>query len=427
MAKDYFDAYKTNVETTQKLLGLSDEALKVLLEPNQVLEETISITRDSGEKESFPAYRVQFNNARGPYKGGVRFHPGADLSEVKALAAGMAIKTAVVNIPLGGGKGGVTINPKEYSPKEIEQVARAWARAMAPHIGKSKDIPAPDVYTNPQIMAYMMDEYEKTTGESHPGVITGKPLPLGGSEGRGTATAQGGVYVLEEYIRLHDKKPKDLRVAVQGFGNAGYHAARLLHQLGFTIVAISDSRGGIYSAKGLDPQLVYRAKQEKKSVENFYCDGSVCDLERMEKDQARVITNEEIITCDCDVLIPAALDTVITEENAKDVQASIVLELANGPTTPEADTILEGRGVTVIPDVLANAGGVTTSYFEWVQNVSGFYWTEDEVLGKLKPIMVKAFTDVCTLSHSKKIPLRDAAFALGVKRIIEAETLRGRV
>jgi glutamate dehydrogenase/leucine dehydrogenase len=370
---------------------------------------------------------VQFNNARGPYKGGIRYHQDADIDEVKALAAAMAIKCAVVDIPFGGAKGGVQFNPKHMSIEDIEKVSRAFARSFADDIGVDKDIPAPDVYTNPTVMATMLDEYEKTVGRSEPGVITGKPIELGGSLGRGSATAQGGAYVLQEFIDTIHPKKKDLTVAIQGFGNAGSNIAKILHYMGYTIVAVSDSKGGVYSTQGIDPEHAVKVKHEKDDLTHMYCEGTVCDLEKLERDNAKIIKKGDIITEECDILIPAALDGVINKDNAKDVKAKVILELANGPTTPEADEILKQKGVTIIPDVLANAGGVTTSYFEWTQNRNGFYWSEEDVQEKLKPIMVKAFTDIWKLSKEKNISLRDAAFALGVDRIIQASRLRGRI
>ncbi|MFA5318597.1 MAG: Glu/Leu/Phe/Val dehydrogenase [Patescibacteria group bacterium] len=419
--KTPFENFLVNLDKASQILGLSKEEASALHEPNKIIEKKISISMDSGEQKEFNAYRVQFNNARGPYKGGIRFHPEADIEEVKALAAGMAIKTAVVNIPLGGSKGGVECNPKDMSEGELEGIARAWARAMADDIGVDKDIPAPDVYTNPQIMAYMVDEYEKIKGHSELGVITGKPLELGGSQGRGSATARGGVYVLEELVNKLSaqggpalgwgRNRTELRVAIQGYGNAGYHAASILYGLGYKIVAVSDSRGGIYDANGLNPEEVQKVKQER---------GSVVNMPGIQQ-----ISNEELIICDCDVLIPSALDNQIKEDNASDIKAKIILELANGPTAPEADKILIEKNVIIIPDVLANAGGVTVSYFEWVQNRTRFYWTEGEVLERLKPIMVKAFNDVWQMSREKGISLRDAAFILAIERIVKAMRFRG--
>lgn len=422
-----FQNYLENLDKAVSILGLSNEEADVLREPEKIIEKKIKVNFSKiGEKE-LNAYRVQFNNARGPYKGGIRFHEDADIDEVKALAAAMAIKCAVVDIPFGGAKGGVQFNPKLMSKDDIEKVSRAFIRAFASDIGVDKDIPAPDIYTNPTIMAIMLDEYEKVVGRNEPGVITGKPIELGGSAGRGNATAQGGAYVLQEFIDTIHPKKKDLTVAVQGFGNAGSNIAKILHYMGYTIVAVSDSKGGVYSSNGIDPEHAIKVKHEKDDLTHMYCEGTVCDLEKLERDNAKIIKNGDIIMTECDILIPAALDGVINKDNAKDVKAKIILELANGPTTPEADEILKDMGVVIIPDVLANAGGVTASYFEWVQNRTGFYWSEEEVQEKLKPIMVRAFTSVWKFAKEKDITLRDAAFALGVERIIKATKLRGRI
>ncbi len=420
-----FHSYITRLEHAAQTLSLSERQLTELKTPNRIVEKTLSITRDNSTTVQLPAYRVQFSNARGPYKGGIRFHPAADLDEVKALAAAMAIKCAVVDIPLGGGKGGVQFNPKEYSRAEIERVSRAWARAFAPAIGVDTDIPAPDVYTTAEIMGYMLDEYEKTIGKNEAGVITGKPLSLGGIVGRDTATAQGGAYVLQEIVRALELEPAKLRVAVQGFGNAGYHIARILHGLGYRIVGLSDSKGALMSERGLDPEAAFRAKHEHDVITALYCPGSVCDEEKLARDHVKVGTNEDLLTMDCDVLIPAALDNQLSAENAGAVQASLILELANGPTTPEADAIFAERGIHLIPDVLANAGGVTVSYFEWLQNRAGSRWSETDVSEKLKPIMVSAAQSVWNMARDKNVTMRDAAFLLGVRRIADALHARG--
>lgn len=421
-----FKNYLENLDKAISILGLSDEESGVLREPENTIEKKIKVAFEDGERE-LDAYRVQFNNARGPYKGGIRFHQDADIDEVKALAAAMAIKCAVVDIPFGGAKGGVQFDPKHMSVEDVEKASRAFVRAFSDDIGVDKDIPAPDVQTNPIVMATMLDEYEKIKGKSEPGVITGKPIELGGSCGRDNATAQGGAYVLQEFIDTVYPKKKNLTVAVQGFGNAGSNIAKILHYMGYTIVAVADSKGGVHSTQGIDPEHASKVKHEKDDLTHMYCEGTVCDLEKLERDNAKIIKNGDVITTECDILIPSALDGVINKDNAKDIKAKVILELANGPTTPEADKILKEKGVTTIPDILANAGGVTTSYFEWVQNRNGFYWSEEEVQEKLKPIMVKAFTDIWKLSKEKGITLRDAAFALGVSRIIEATRLRGRV
>jgi len=416
MHKTPFKNYQTNVAKVAQALGLSDAYVKKLGTPNRIIKKKISIKLDNGKKKNFEAYRVQFNNARGPYKGGIRFHPDADIDEVKALAAAMAVKCAVVGIPLGGGKGGVACDPKKLNQNELDRIARAWGKAMAPYIGANKDIPAPDVYTNGRTMACVLDEFEKFHGRSEPGLITGKPLSLGGSLGRDTATADGGAFVLREALLALGMK-KGLKVAIQGFGNAGGTMAKILHRSGYVVVALSDSRGGIYSAEGLSPEAVEEVKEKHGSVGDFATGAN----------GVKKISNEEILVCDCDILIPAALDGVIHKDNAKDIKAKVVLELANGPTTPEADEILAKRGVTLIPDVLANAGGVTVSYFEWVQNIANFYWTAKEVRERLEPIMVQSWSAVWKLSVDKKVTLREAAFMVGIGRIAEAMKDRGGI
>lgn len=406
-----FESYLSRLAHAAEILNLSDAERKILERPDRILDKKIELVRDDGTKETFRAYRVQFNNARGPYKGGIRFHPAADLDEVKALAAAMAIKCAVVDIPMGGGKGGVQFDPKQYSDPEIERVSRAFVRAMEDNIGADKDIPAPDVYTNAKIMGIMLDEFQKMHGRNEPAMITGKPLELGGIVGRDTATARGGVYVLDHVINMLGLAQKGLRVAVQGFGNAGATAARLLHEAGYVIVGISDSGGAILSEHGLDPNVIL--EQKKANGVLAY-------------PNARTASNEELLETDCDILIPAALDNQLTAENAPRVKARIILELANGPTTPDADRIFAERGITVIPDILANAGGVTVSYFEWLQNRDGSTWSEEKVREKLKVIMTNASESLETKAKERKVSLRDAAFLLGVERIVEAERTRAK-
>ncbi len=407
--KNPFTSYLERLATAASTLSLPESIHASLQKPNTVVQKEIELTRDDGSKEMLAAYRVQFNNARGPYKGGIRFHPGADIDEVSALAAAMAVKCAVVGIPFGGGKGGVQFDPKKYSASEIERISRAFVRSMGDAIGVDKDIPAPDVYTTPTIMGYMLDEFEVMHGRSEPGVITGKPLPLGGSVGRDTATAQGAVHVLEEIVTARGLDRTKLKVAVQGFGNAGYHAARILHGLGYIIVGLSDSKGAIFSPSGLDPIAVEATKRETGTLVGGDSTG----------------TNDDLLVCDCDILIPAALDGQLTAENAENVKASMVLEIANGPTTPDADRVFAQKSITVIPDVLVNAGGVTVSYFEWVQNRQGFYWTETEVAEKLKLIMTNATHAVLEMAQEKKATLRDAAFLIGIRRIADALSARG--
>ena len=399
----------------------------IFSEPKHIWKNTITIVRDNGKSVSFPAFRVQYNDARGPYKGGIRFHPAADEDEVKALAALMAIKTAVVDIPFGGAKGGVQCDPKNLSKREAELLSRAYVRAFAKHIGPDIDVPAPDVNTNPDIMAWMRDEYEALTKTYAPSAITGKPLSYGGSLGRDTATARGAFFILEELIERKALHPQDLRVVIQGFGNAGAAMAHLLHTFGCTIVAVSDSHGGIYYKEGLDPVRIQKYKSRTGSVTGEYCQGSVCDVKKMKLDNVQAVTNEELLELPCDILIPAALDNVITANNAGKIQASFILELANGPTTPEADAILTKRRIQVIPDVLANAGGVTVSYFEWVQGRSGEQWTAERVDEDLKRIMLAAFRDVRREAYREKMSYREAAFVVGVKRMLETMRVRGWV
>lgn len=410
-----YEQISSHIDTAIRSLGLTSSEARRLMTPDAIHMKELKVTTEKGE-EVFPAFRVQFNNARGPYKGGIRFHPAANEDEVKALAAAMAVKCAVVDIPLGGAKGGVQFDPKAYSEKDINAIARAYARAMSEHIGVDKDIPAPDVYTTPEIMAVMLDEYEKVTGRSEPGMITGKPITLGGSLGRGEATAQGGVFVLNEFIRAIDREATGMRVAIQGYGNAGATAARLLVEHGYIIVAVSDSRGTIYNESGLELMIVDDAKREHGSV--------VGALDRIPG--STVHGSDEVLHIDCDVLIPAALDNQIRSDNVERVRADIIVELANNPVTPEADDFLFKKGTTVIPDVMANAGGVTVSYFEWVQNRTGLYWTENDVKGKLEEKITNAYRDVVRLARAEGISQRHAAYRLALSRIHEAMKLRGR-
>ncbi|OGJ59791.1 hypothetical protein A2881_00790 [Candidatus Peribacteria bacterium RIFCSPHIGHO2_01_FULL_55_13] len=422
-----YTRFKTILEEVLTKIEVSPAERKMLNEPQAIHREEITIKKDDGKKATFPAFRVQFNNARGPYKGGIRYHQDADLDEVKALAALMAIKTAVVDIPFGGGKGGVQCNPKDLSKRELQEVSRAYVRAFAKHLGPDIDCPAPDVNTTPDIMAWMRDEYEKITNTYAPAMITGKPLAYGGSLGRDTATARGGFFILQELVERDALDPSELRVVIQGFGNAGGHMAELLHGAGYTIVAVSDSHGGIYNAEGLDPVRIEKYKRKNGTVAGEYCTGSVCDLERMKMDGVKRITNEELLELPCDILIPAALDNVITADNAKNIRAKLILELANGPTTPEADAILAKKKVKVIPDVLANAGGVTVSYFEWVQGRSGEQWTAERIDHDLKRVMLAAFRDVRRTAYREKMTYREAAFAVGLRRIVAAMRARGWV
>ncbi len=426
MAHHPFDEYLAHLARAAKLLGLSHTELRVLSEPVEVIKKGLSVSI-GGADTLLSAYRVQFNNARGPFKGGIRFHPAADEEEVKALAAMMAIKCAVVGIPFGGGKGGVVIDPKSLRREDIHRVARAFVGAFHEHLGPDRDIPAPDVYTNAEIMGVMLDEYERLKRESAPGTFTGKPVALGGIPGRDTATAYGGRVVLREFLAQKKMDPHTTRVALHGFGNAGATMARLLHDDGFLIVGIADSKGAVMSDSGLDYRRFERIKREGKGVTEVYCSGSVCDGSKLRDDSVRVGKPEDVLTMDADVVIPAALDGVITKEVAESMKASVVLELANGPTTAEADQLLHKRSVVVIPDILANAGGVSVSYFEWVAGRVGELPTREQVNSKLEVLMKRAWHDVAQVAYEKQVSLRTAAFALGAERIVEAERARGRL
>ncbi len=406
------------------MMELSDAEYKALSTPDSVHETTLYVGR-KGRTEELRAYRVQFDNSRGPYKGGIRFHPDADLEEIKALSADMALKCAVVNIPLGGAKGGIQFDPKNWERGEIEAAARSWVREMYPYIGPERDIPAPDVNTNSNIMGYMMDEYEHLTGQSAPGSFTGKPLSLGGSIGRDTATARGGVAVLDrllEELRVDTDQP---RVVIQGYGNAGSAVASLLQARGCSIVGVSDSKGGIHVPSGIDPHRIDVIKRERKSVNDLYCDGSVCDTDGGL--DAFLVSNEELLELDCDILVPAALGNQIHEKNAHKIQAQIILELANNATTPEADSVLDERGITALPDILSSAGGVVVSYFEWVQNKTNMYWSGYEVEERLVTTMENAFTETWKRSVEEDVSLRTAAFLTAVERLRSSLHARGRI
>ncbi len=409
---DSFDIALQQLEKAAKVMNLDKEALEILRAPQQILEVSLPVRMDNGKVKIFKGFRVHYNNARGPVKGGIRFHPQETLSTVKALSAWMTWKTAVVDIPMGGSKGGIICNPKELSLGELERLSRAYVRAIADFIGPEIDVPAPDVYTTPQIMAWMMDEYETIVRRSAPGVITGKPLTLGGSQGRGDATAKGGMYVLKVGAKKKGIDLSKATVAVQGFGNAGQFAMTLVKEhFGSKVVAISDTKGGIYSEKGLDFDAVLKHKQKTGTVQGL--------------EGTKNITNEELLELGVDVLIPAAIENQITSKNADKIKAKIILELANGPTTPEADEILFKRGVLDLPDFLANAGGVTTSYFEWVQNIGGYYWTREEVYEKLDKKMTTAAEDVLATADKYKVNPRTGAYIISVKRVADAMKARG--
>jgi len=410
--KNTFEVACQQLDLVAKELKLEPEVHSILRQPMRELRFTLPVRMDNGKVKIFQGFRVQYNDARGPTKGGIRFHPEETIDTIRALAAWMTWKCAVVNIPYGGAKGGIICNPKEMSKGELERLSRAYIDKLYLTIGSEKDIPAPDVYTNPQIMAWMMDEYSKLKGYNSPGVITGKPLSIGGSLGREDATARGALFTVREaakYLKLDLAKAT---VAIQGYGNAGSFMAILTKRLfGSKIVAITDSKGGIYNPKGLDPYVV--AEHKKKS-------GSVIGFPGTKK-----ISNEDILELKVDILCPCALENVITEENAKNIQARIIAEVANGPTTPEADKILSQKKTFVIPDFLCNSGGVIVSYFEWVQNNSGYYWKEKEVHQRLDENITNAFTNVLNVSIVRKTDLRLAAYVVAVERVIEAMKIRG--
>lgn len=391
-----------------------------LQKPDNIIEVQIPVEMDNGKTETFHGYRVQHNNMRGPYKGGIRFHPKVDMQEVKALSFWMTIKNAVVDVPFGGGKGGITVDPKKLSEGELERLTRAFTREIAQYIGPEMDVPAPDVNTNAKIMGWIRDEYEKILRSKAPAVVTGKPVSRGGSEGREEATGVGGFYVLAEIMRLTGRIHRDASVAIQGFGNVGSHLAMSLKDAGFRVVALSDSKGGIYIKTGIaDLHAVAECKEKSGRVAGCYCIGSVCDLSNVEALGGRDITPLEALTLPVDIVVPAALEGAITKENAADVQASIVLEMANGPTTPEADEILREKHALVIPDVLANSGGVAVSYFEWYQNMHKENWKKEDVLTKLKEKMETAARAVHEASKEYSVSLRDAAYIVALKRLAE--------
>jgi len=394
-------------------LGLSADELDLLDMPRRSFTVHFPARMDSGKTKMFVGHRVQYNDARGPAKGGIRFHPALTIDHIKDLAFLMVLKCSVVNIPFGGSKGGVVVDPKQLSRNELEQVTRGYIRAIADYIGPFKDIPAPDVYTDEKIMVWILDEYERIKGEHVPAVVTGKPVELSGIKVRSYSTSLGGLYVLEEAMSKIGMDKAGVRVAVQGFGNVGENAARILHERGYQVVAVSDSSGGIINPRGLDIPAVMLHKDKTRRVTDF-------------KDGIN-ISNEELLACDCDVLVPSALSDQLTVANAGDVKARIVLELANAPTTPEADQILLENKIMLVPDILANAGGVVVSYFEWSQNLNNDYWEEEKVLQKLKNVMTTAFNDVYALCSEERCRMRRAAYQLAVKRILYAERLRGNL
>ncbi|WP_088329451.1 Glu/Leu/Phe/Val dehydrogenase [Lacimicrobium sp. SS2-24] len=420
MSENLLDDALSRISRFAEQADVAQEVIDSLMQPRATKTASLPVRMDSGATEYFTGFRCHYNNQLGPTKGGIRFHPNVTLEEVQALALWMTIKCAVMDLPYGGGKGGIIVDPKKLSPMELERLSRAYVRAMADFIGPQTDIPAPDVYTNARIMGWMMDEYEAIHRVKAPGVITGKPVRLGGSLGRDDATGRGAYLCTLALARKQDLTPQDTSVAIQGFGNGGYHAARLLQKAGFKIVAISDSRGGIYSSEGFDVESVYQEKQRSKQVKAVYCNASVC--EQVDHD---AISNEELLELDVDILIPAALEGVIHRGNATKIRARHLVEIANGPVEADADEILEEKGCIVVPDVLANAGGVTVSYFEWVQNRQGYSWDAETVQERLSERMERAFEDIWEQSRQHNTGLRAAAYILALKRLGEAVEAHG--
>ncbi|OHB83467.1 MAG: glutamate dehydrogenase [Planctomycetes bacterium RBG_16_64_12] len=418
-AGDLFSDAIKRLDRAFEYAQIDEEALEKLKHPKAILQVSIPVRMDDGSLRVFEGIRVRHNATRGPTKGGIRYHPDVSVDEIKALAFWMTCKCAVVGIPYGGAKGGIIVQPKELSHMELERLSRGFIRQIADFIGPDTDIPAPDVYTNSMVMGWMMDEYSKIRRQHTPAVITGKPIPLGGSLGRDDATGRGGYCCIKELENRRGWKPSEIRVAVQGFGNVGQSVAKLLHQDGYKVVAVSDSKGGIYRPEGFDIPSLIRFKSESRQLKAVYCHEALCEVI-----EADTITNEELLELDVDLLVPAALENQITAENVSRIRAPVIVELANGPTTSAADAALIERGVLVLPDILANAGGVTVSYFEWTQNRQGYYWSLDVVHQRLQEIMSREFGAVYEFANRHKIDLRTAAYAHALNRIgvaIEAQ------
>jgi glutamate dehydrogenase (NADP+) len=408
------------LEKALQYVDLPEDALTHLRHPKSSLAVSIPVRMDDGSLRVFQGYRVRYDDTRGPTKGGVRYHPNVSQDEVQSLAFWMTFKCAVLNLPFGGAKGGITLDPKSLSKMELERLSRGYIDAIADFIGPDVDILAPDVYTNPTIMGWMMDQYNIIRRKIDRAVVTGKPIAMGGSVGRDTATGLGAFMVIEAIARRLDLTPSKTTVAIQGFGNAGSILAVELAKAGYRIVAVSDSQGGIYAPQGLDIPSVLHYKESNRSINAVYCEGSVCSVV-----EHRTISNEDLLALDVDILIPAALENQITDANAHQIQAKYIFEVANGPITSAADEILSRSGTLIFPDILVNAGGVTVSYFEWVQNRSGLYWNETEVYTQLKQRMVKATEEIWEISQRQGISMRTAGYVLALKRIGEAITAKG--
>ncbi len=420
---DVFKDAVSRLERIGEQAGVSPELIDSLRTPRSTHIATLPVRMDDGATRHFLAFRCRYSDVLGPAKGGIRYHPRVTQAEVQALALWMTLKCAVVGIPFGGGKGGVVVDPKSLSRLELERLSRAYMRAMADVVGPERDIPAPDVYTNARIMGWMADEYQTIHRARVPSVITGKPIALGGSLGREEATGRGAFLVLENLAKRRELNPSDTRVAIQGFGNAGSQVGRLLQEAGYRVVAVSDSKGGVYAEAGLDVEGLHHQKQSTCGLGRIYCEGSVCSCAG--PIGAEQITNDELLELDVEVLIPAALEGVIRSENVDRVRASIVLEVANGPVRSEADARLDERGILVVPDILANAGGVVVSYFEWVQNRHGYAWTLPEIRNRLERVLAGAFEDVWGVAKDEDCSLRSAAYVTALRRLEVAMAAQG--
>ncbi|PAE16888.1 glutamate dehydrogenase [Virgibacillus sp. 7505] len=408
--KDVLESTQRVVQTALQKLGYPEEVYELLKEPVRLMTVRIPVRMDDGSTKIFTGYRAQHNDAVGPTKGGVRFHPEVSENEVKALSIWMSLKAGIVDLPYGGGKGGIICDPREMSFRELEGVSRGYVRAISQIVGPTKDIPAPDVMTNSQIMAWMMDEYSRMDEFNNPGFITGKPIVLGGSHGRETATAKGVTICLKEAAKQRGIKIEGARVVIQGFGNAGSYLAKFMHEAGAKVIGISDAYGALHDPDGLDIDYLLDRRDSFGTVTNLF---------------KSTISNQELLELDCDILVPAAVENQITKDNAHKIKAQIVIEAANGPTTFEATKILTERGILIVPDVLASAGGVTVSYFEWVQNNQGFYWTEQEVEERLEKVMLKGFQNVYQTAQTRRVDMRLAAYMVGVRKMAEASRFRG--
>ncbi len=414
MATPMFAKARKRLHQAARHLEVDPDVLEKLKYPQETLAASLMVRMDDGSRRSFKAWRCRYDDTRGPTKGGIRYHPRVNIDEVMTLAFWMTFKCAVANLPFGGGKGGICVDPKKLSRAELERLSRAYVKAFARFIGPDRDIPAPDVYTNAMVMGWMADEYGSIVGHPSPAVITGKPLELGGSAGRVDATGRGGYVILRHLEKELGISADKTRVVLQGFGNASFHCARLLHDNGFRIIGLSDSKSALYDPDGMNPYAVMEYKTANRTIAGAPTNGT-----------AEEISNKELLEKECDLLIPAALEHQIIKENADQIKAPLILELANGPTTPVADAILEANGTTVIPDILANAGGVTVSYFEWTQNKAGYYWSEEEVRSRLKDFLEPQATRIWRIKQEKGIGMRTAAYVLALERIAGAVAAHG--